>query len=90
VCQCNSLNSLRWFFLRKVQKTLSMYQGKVGIQNLSHIGGLWVPVVMVVCEVVCAGCVCAVHPCCFVSLTCTSAPKYWQTTAYWGLPECSQ
>jgi hypothetical protein len=39
------------------------------------MGGLWVLVVTVVCGVVHAGCVYAAHPCCFVSLTCTSAPK---------------
>jgi hypothetical protein len=54
------------------------------------MGGLWVLVVTVVCGVVHAGCVCAACPCFFVSLTRTSAPKHWQTTAYWGLPESSQ
>jgi hypothetical protein len=44
---------------------------------------------MLVVRVVCAGCVCAVRPCCFVRLTPISAPKNWQTTAYWGLPESS-
>jgi hypothetical protein len=34
------------------------------------IRGLWVLVVMVVWVVVHAGCVCAVHPCCFVRLMC--------------------
>jgi hypothetical protein len=52
--------------------------------------GLWVPVVTVVCGVVCAGCVCTARTCCFVSLTRTSAPKHQQTMAYWGLPESSQ
>ncbi len=33
------------------------------------MGGLWVLVVRVVCEVVLAGCVCAGSPCCFVRLT---------------------
>jgi hypothetical protein len=46
------------------------------------IRGLWVLVVMVVWVVVCAGCVCAVRPCCFVRLTCINAPKNKQTTAY--------
>jgi hypothetical protein len=36
---------------------------------------MWVLVVMVVCGVVHAGCVCAACPCCFVRLTCISAPK---------------
>jgi hypothetical protein len=54
------------------------------------MGGLLVLVVMVVCGVVCAGCVCAASPCCFVRLTRISAPKNQQTTAYWGLPENSQ
>jgi hypothetical protein len=31
-----------------------------------HLGGLWVLVVVVVCEVVRAGCVCAARTCCFV------------------------
>jgi hypothetical protein len=44
-------------------------------------------VVMVVCGVVHAGCVCAACPCYFVRLTCISASNIWQTTAYWGLPE---
>jgi hypothetical protein len=48
---------------------------------------LWVLVVMVVCGVVHAGCVCAARPCCFVRLTPMSASKIWQTTAYWGSPE---
>jgi hypothetical protein len=38
--------------------------------------GLWVLVVTDVCGVVRAGCVCAARLCCFVSLTCTSAPKW--------------
>jgi hypothetical protein len=59
--------------------------------RLCHrLGGLWVLVVTVVCGVVRAGCVCAACPCCFVRLTCISASKIWQTTAYWGLPERSQ
>ncbi len=33
------------------------------------LGRLWVLVVMVVCGVVRAGCVCAARPCCFVRLT---------------------
>jgi hypothetical protein len=48
------------------------------------MGGLWVLVVRVVCGVVCAGCVCAASPCCFVRLTRISAPKNLQTTAYIG------
>ncbi len=40
-------------------------------------GGFWVLVVTVVCGVVSAGCVCAASPCCFVRLTCISAPKNW-------------
>jgi hypothetical protein len=51
------------------------------------MGGLLVLAVMVVWEVVCAGCVCAASPCCFVRLTHISEPKKWQTTTYWGLPE---
>jgi hypothetical protein len=39
------------------------------------MGGLWVLGLMVVCGVVHAGCVCALHPCCFVGLTRISAPK---------------
>jgi hypothetical protein len=39
------------------------------------MGGLWLLVVTVVYWVVHAGCVCAVHPCCFVRLTRLSAPK---------------
>ncbi len=54
------------------------------------MGGLWVQVVIVVFAVVHADCVCAACPCCFVSLTRTSAPKHWQTMVYWGLPESSQ
>jgi hypothetical protein len=54
------------------------------------MGGLWVLVVMVVCRVVHAGCVCAASPCCFVRLTRISAPKNWQTMANWGSPESSQ
>jgi hypothetical protein len=50
--------------------------------------GLFVLVVVV--RVVCAGCVCAARPCCFVRLTRISAPKKWQTIAYWILPECSR
>jgi hypothetical protein len=62
------------------------------------MGGLCVLVVRVVCAgcvcaahfcVVCAGCVCAAHFCCFVRLTRISAPKNWQTTAYWEFPESS-
>jgi hypothetical protein len=48
------------------------------------MGGLWVLVVRVVCGVVRTGCVCAASPCCFVRHTRISAPKKWQTTAYWG------
>jgi hypothetical protein len=44
------------------------------------IRGLWVLVVTVVWGVVRAGFVCAVRPCCFVRLTCISAPKNQQTT----------
>ncbi len=51
------------------------------------MAGLWVLVVRVVCVVVRAGCVCAASPCCFVGRTRNSAPKKWQTTAYWGSPE---
>jgi hypothetical protein len=46
------------------------------------IKGLWVLVVTVVWGVVHAGFVCAAHPCCFVRLTCISAPKNQQTMAY--------
>jgi hypothetical protein len=45
------------------------------------IRGLWVLIVMVVWGVVCAGFVCAAHPCCFDRLTCIYAPKNQQTTA---------
>jgi hypothetical protein len=53
-------------------------------EDEAMIGGLWVLVVTVVCGVVCAA-----SPCCFVRLTRISAPKNWQTTAYWGSPESS-
>jgi hypothetical protein len=46
------------------------------------IRGLWVLVVTVVWGGVRAGFVCAARPCCFDRLTCISAPKNWQTTAY--------
>jgi hypothetical protein len=52
------------------------------------MGGLSMQVGAV--RVVCAGCVCAACPCCFVRLTCLSAPKKLQTTTYWGSPESSQ
>jgi hypothetical protein len=42
---------------------------------------------MVVCGVVCAGCVCAARPYCFVRLTRISASNIWQTMAYWGFPK---
>jgi hypothetical protein len=48
------------------------------------MGGLWVLVMRVVCGVMHAGCVCAASPCYFVRHTRKSAPKIWQTTAYWG------
>jgi hypothetical protein len=51
-------------------------------EDEAMMGGLWVLAVMVVWGVVHAGCVCAASPCCFVRLTCISAPKKWQTTAY--------
>jgi hypothetical protein len=46
------------------------------------IRGFWVLVVTFVWGVVRAGFVCAARPCCFVRLTCISAPKNQQTTAY--------
>ncbi len=49
------------------------------------IGGMC----MLVVRVECAGSVCTVRPCCFVRLVQISAPKIWQTTAYWGSPRSS-
>jgi hypothetical protein len=46
------------------------------------IRGFWLLVVTVVWGVVRAGFVCAACPCCIVWLTCISAPKNQQTTAY--------
>jgi hypothetical protein len=48
------------------------------------MGGLCVLVV----RVVCAGCVCAVRPCCFdIRLILICAPNRWQTMGYCGLLE---
>jgi hypothetical protein len=58
-------------------------------QEEAMMGELWVLVVIVVWEVVRAGCVCAASPCCFVRLTRISAPKNWPTTEYRRLPESS-
>jgi hypothetical protein len=38
----------------------------IAFATAHRLGGLWVLVVMVVCGVVHAGCVCAACPCCFV------------------------
>jgi hypothetical protein len=57
------------------------YQSEAGEEE-AIIRGLGVLVVTVVWGVVHAGFVCAVHPCCFVRLTCISALKNQQTTAY--------
>jgi hypothetical protein len=51
-------------------------------EEKAMIRGLWVLVVTVVRGVVCAGCECAARSGCFVRLTCISAPKNQQTTAY--------
>ncbi len=44
---------------------------------------------VLVVRVVYAGCVSAACPCYFGRLPCICAPKRWQTTAYWRLPERS-
>jgi hypothetical protein len=71
-----------------VQYFLPLLEEAHAEEEEAIMGGFSVLVVVV--RVVCAGYVCAACPCCFVRLTCISAPNNWQTTAYWGLPECSR
>jgi hypothetical protein len=96
VCTATSAASAArsaWCFGREVAHIAQYFPPLLGEVHAPHsqleaeeeeamIRGLYVLVVMVVWGVMLAGFVCAAHSCCFVRLTCISAPKNQQTTAY--------
>jgi hypothetical protein len=70
------------YFPPLLEEAHALHSQSEAEEEEAMIRGLWVLVVMIVWGVVCAGFVCAAHPCCFDRLMCISAPKNQQTTAY--------